>query len=165
MPVRPARSAMRPSLRSHPFCRPRPRPRAFRRDERGASAVEFALVVPLLLMLVLGIIDFGRLLFVTQSLTAAVREGGRELATLPNLGDATRRAAVQARVVGAFQPMGGAAITGAQVVLSTAPDAGGNVTVRVAGYTYVPVTPIARLVGFGTITLSRQAVFRWERTA
>lgn len=136
----------------------------FRRDERGAAAVEFALVVPILLVLVLGIVDFGRLLFIANSLTAAVREGGRELATLPTLADATRRAAIQARVVAAFQPFGGPALTPAQVVLSTAPDASGAVSVRVASYSYAPITPVFRLIGHGTVTLSRQAVFRWERT-
>ena len=46
------------------------------RDE-GASAVEFALLVPLLLIVVFGIIAFGLLLFAQISATHAAREGAR----------------------------------------------------------------------------------------
>jgi Flp pilus assembly protein TadG len=46
-------------------------------SDRGTTAVEFAIVVPLLLLILLGIIDFGRLLFVQVSLNAASREGAR----------------------------------------------------------------------------------------
>jgi Flp pilus assembly pilin Flp len=47
----------------------------FARRERGAAAVEFALVAPVLLILVFGVIDFGRALYVVNVLTAAMREG------------------------------------------------------------------------------------------
>lgn len=47
------------------------------RDERGGAMVEFALVVPLLLVLMMGIIDFGRAWNVKQALTDAAREGAR----------------------------------------------------------------------------------------
>lgn len=47
------------------------------RSSRGTTAVEFAIVVPLLLLILLGLIDFGRLLFVQVSLNAASREGAR----------------------------------------------------------------------------------------
>ena len=48
--------------------------------ERGAAAVEFALILPLLVMLVFGIIEFGRGYNAKIELTGAVREGARELA-------------------------------------------------------------------------------------
>ena len=53
-----------------------------RRDARdsGAAAVEFALVLPILLLLVFGIVDFGRLYFTQITLTDAAREGARVLA-------------------------------------------------------------------------------------
>lgn len=50
--------------------------RARRRGDRGAAAVEFALVVPILLMLVFGIIDYG--IYFNNSLSA--RQGVREAA-------------------------------------------------------------------------------------
>jgi len=51
--------------------------RRMRRDDRGQSLVEFALVAPLLLILILGIVDFARAWNVYQVLTDAGREGTR----------------------------------------------------------------------------------------
>lgn len=51
--------------------------RRLRRDERGQALVEFALVLPILLLLVLGIIDFGRAWNLHQTITDAAREGAR----------------------------------------------------------------------------------------
>jgi Flp pilus assembly protein TadG len=50
------------------------------RQERGASAVEFAFIVPLLIVLVLGIAEFGRAFQVQGTLSAAAREGVRMMA-------------------------------------------------------------------------------------
>ncbi|MGQ1796395.1 TadE/TadG family type IV pilus assembly protein [Kocuria oceani] len=50
------------------------------RSERGAAAVEFALVVPVLLAMMLGIIEFGRAYNVQISLTHAARETARTMA-------------------------------------------------------------------------------------
>lgn len=47
------------------------------RSERGQSLVEFALVLPLLLLLLLGIVDFARAWNVFEVLTDAAREGAR----------------------------------------------------------------------------------------
>ena len=46
-------------------------------NESGATAVEFVLILPLLLALIIGLIDFGRMGFVQVSVTAASREGAR----------------------------------------------------------------------------------------
>lgn len=43
----------------------------------GAALVEFAVIAPLLFMLVFGMIEFGRLMMVEQILTNASREGAR----------------------------------------------------------------------------------------
>ncbi len=51
-----------------------------RRDDRGAAMVEFAIVLPVLLLILLGIIEFGRAYNAQVSIQAAAREGARELA-------------------------------------------------------------------------------------
>lgn len=50
------------------------------RAERGAVAVEFAIVLPVLLALVMGIMEFGRAFNTQISLTNAAREGVRVMA-------------------------------------------------------------------------------------
>lgn len=50
------------------------------RNETGAAAVEFALVVPVLLLLLLGIIEFGRVFNAQMQVTAAAREAVRMMA-------------------------------------------------------------------------------------
>src|SRR5215472_18044642 len=70
------------------------RGRRVRGGDRGAAAVEFALLLPLLLLLVFGIIDFGRAINAQITLTQAAREGAR-LAALgqPNVVSGTQAAA------------------------------------------------------------------------
>jgi Flp pilus assembly protein TadG len=51
--------------------------------ERGAALVEFAIVLPLLILLVFGIIDFGRVSTMQINLNEAVQEGSIYGATHP----------------------------------------------------------------------------------
>ena len=50
------------------------------RRDRGAAAVEFALVLPVLLLILFGIIDFGRMLNAQLTVNEAAREGARAMA-------------------------------------------------------------------------------------
>jgi Flp pilus assembly protein TadG len=66
------------------------------RWDRGAAAVEFALVVPVLLLLVLGIAEFGRAYNIQTTVSGAAREGVRTMAVENDSGAAraaTRNAA------------------------------------------------------------------------
>lgn len=45
--------------------------------ERGQSLVEFALVLPVFLLLIFGLIDLGRAVYVSNSLAEAARDGAR----------------------------------------------------------------------------------------
>ena len=55
-----------------------------RASERGAVAVEFAIVAPVLVMLLLGIMEFSRAYNAQASLSAAAREGVRVMAITGN---------------------------------------------------------------------------------
>jgi Flp pilus assembly protein TadG len=67
-------------------------------NEKGAAVVEFAVVVPLLLVLVFGIIEFGVLIYDKAMITNASREGART-GILFNLTD--RQTAIE-NVIGAY---------------------------------------------------------------
>ncbi|UKA58031.1 TadE/TadG family type IV pilus assembly protein [Arthrobacter sp. FW306-2-2C-D06B] len=68
-----------------------------RSSERGAVAVEFAILAPLLIMLLLGIMEFGRAYNVQVSLSNAAREGVRVMA-ISNDQTAAKTAAKNAAV-------------------------------------------------------------------
>ena len=127
--------------------------------DRGAAAVEFALLLPLLMLLVFGIIDFGRALNAQITLTQAAREGARMAA----LGEPN------ANVVSGTQ----SAATGlspVSVTVTACPAgaaAGVNAVVQVS-YTFTFLTPvgsIAKIFGSGwgsTLTLTAQGVMPCE---
>lgn len=124
-------------------------------SERGASLAEFALVLPVLLMILFGIIEFGMVFSRSQSIEAAAREAGR-LASLST----TTTADVDARVE---ETLGGAVFDGPPQV-SVSPSAGcvgregESVTVTVD----VPHRIAIPFVFDRDLTLSGQSVFRCE---
>jgi Flp pilus assembly protein TadG len=65
------------------------------RSERGAAAVEFALVMPLLLLLVFGIVEFGLIMNRQITVTHAAREGARYY-SLPGITGAQAKARCEA---------------------------------------------------------------------
>src|SRR6476619_529806 len=51
--------------------------RTTRLNERGASAIEFAIILPVLMLILFGTIEFGMIMFAREILTNASREGAR----------------------------------------------------------------------------------------
>jgi Flp pilus assembly protein TadG len=117
----------------------RPPSRSRKAPDHGSVVVEFALVVPVLLLIVFGIIDFGRALNAQIALTGAAREGVR-LAALgyPN-------AAIQARVAAAAPDLSGVTTT---VAASCPPGAGPSADAEVnVSYSFTFITPIGAVAG------------------
>lgn len=59
------------------------------RNERGASALEFALIAPVLMLLVMGIVEMSFLMRDYVSLSSTVRAGARTASALPGAGPGT----------------------------------------------------------------------------
>jgi Flp pilus assembly protein TadG len=131
------------------------RVRLMRRGNRkGAAIVEFALVVPLLLVLLWGIVDIGRAFYTLNNLASAVREGARTAAVMPtNPTLGTNPTTIKTTVVTDFNPIG-PALAPESVFVTLA---NRQVTVR-ASYPFAPLV----LVGW-TFPVRRSAVFRWEQ--
>lgn len=137
-------------------------------SERGAELVEFALVLPLLLAIVAGIIDFGLLFQRYLVLNNAAREGAR-LAVLPGYQAADVTFQVQ-RYLEAGLGDGTSTVTLEVVSLdppgATPPFNAARVRVQVL-HTYIILGPILQLLGgtgegFGTITMTATSTMRYE---
>jgi Flp pilus assembly protein TadG len=55
-----------------------PYSRSRRRHRKGAQIIEFAIILPLFILLTFGIFEFGRAMMVVEILTNAAREGARK---------------------------------------------------------------------------------------
>ena len=62
------------------------------KDQRGAVAVEFALVFPLLILVLFGVIEYGAVYNAQLLVTGAAREAAREMAVTGNAGSASAAA-------------------------------------------------------------------------
>ena len=110
----------------------------FERSEDGAATVEFALILPLVLIFFCGVIDLGLAYSVKSTLTHAAREGVRTWVTTEDSTKA-RTAALAAADVGI--------IDGADVAVDTpaTPCNEGDPTQVTVRYEYSFITPIAEL--------------------
>ncbi len=134
-----------------------------RRRDDGAELIEMAIVLPLLLLLILGMVDFGFLFQRYVVLTNAAVEGAR-VGSLPGYAASDVAARVQA-----YAANGGVAGTVNTSTTSVAlPASGGGtwpgtqVTVTHA-YTYQYIAPIAALFSGrtgGTVTITSRATMR-----
>ncbi|GGN09564.1 hypothetical protein GCM10009721_41830 [Terrabacter tumescens] len=114
------------------------------RTDRGASAVEFAIVLPVLFLVIAGIVDFGRYFFTQIQVTNASREGVRAAVVLMNPSAADMTAITQRALAGAAG-VPGAAVPG---VVTCASGATTNASVTVtAPFNWIVMGPAIRLVG------------------
>ncbi len=130
-----------------------------RRDENGAALVEFAIAAPLLILLLLGIVEFGWMFGQFNAVRHGTREGAR-FAAVDAGGNTQICNVVQAAVEGQ-----GAGITLLEVSLNTGGgDIGDDATIQVratvAGLSNAPL-----ITSFLPSTLTSQAVFRLEQDA
>jgi Flp pilus assembly protein TadG len=141
--------------------------RAFRVSDRAAAMVEFAIVLPVLLLIVFGIVDFGRALYTLNDLTAAAREGARKAAVqLPDPTTAAVQSTVKSTVRAYVIAFGGDSLKDSDINVTYNPSTAiatlQSINVQIVSYPFKPITPLAGMIGMGTITMSPSATFRWE---
>jgi Flp pilus assembly protein TadG len=150
-------------------------------NQRGAEAVEFALVVPIFLLLVFGIVDFGYMINRDTMVNNASREGARVGALDPVTNDieckvrdslTTVEPDVLPAVSANCSPTGTKitvnvtclkppAVGGSCATMADAAS-GGTVIVQV-GYQHSWITPLPSLIGMsGVIKLSKTTQMRIE---
>ena len=98
-----------------------------KQKERGAVAVEMAVVLPLLLLILIGTMEFGRVFNVQNSLTQAAREGARHAAIKYNKPDLD----VAGTALAAAPSLDGLGVAVADNASSCGPDADVQVTTSV----------------------------------
>jgi Flp pilus assembly protein TadG len=104
---------------------------------RGGAAIEFALILPVLLVLIFGVVEYAWLFFEQTNLVSAVREGARYGVTLDQTGSPSPTSGAQSRtstVLTGTYNMSGATITATQSGAS--PSEVLNVT---ASFPYTPL--------------------------
>lgn len=138
------------------------------KSERGAALLEAAITIPMLLLIAVGIFEFGRAFQTWQILTNAAREGAR-IAVLPSGNDA----AVEERVrdylaAGQLPQAAGASVAvnrAATLTVNGANVSASQVTVSYP-FQFQWLNPVMQLVGGagadGMVAMNAQALMRNE---
>lgn len=131
--------------------------RSRRTRQRAQAIVELAFVLPVLLLILMGIIEFGRIFMAQQTITNAAREGAR-LGILP-----TSTVSDVEGIVSTYMNTAGlngtSTVTVANVGPTVEPGAATSVTVQYQ----LPILTGSIIPGLGdTISLSHATVMRHE---
>jgi hypothetical protein len=148
------------------------------RADRGQSLAEFAIVAPILLILVFGIIDFGLGLRAYISVSSATREGARYAAvgntagTFSSGGSGECNGSSSSTVVGkTCSTLKGLNLDNIEEVTVSYPDgkAPGESVIVEMDYRYEYITPVQRVVNFlsggsisDTLTITAKTDMRLE---
>jgi len=120
------------------------------KDSRGGAIVEFALLAPLLLTLLLGGLDFGRLFYARQGLEYATEEAGRYYMLNPSTAQSDITSYLQPRMPGGMRSSVNAAYA------DTA-SCNGNSNVTCTTITATYSFAFGAYLGIGTTTLTATA--------
>jgi Flp pilus assembly protein TadG len=141
------------------------------KSERGTAIVETAMVLPLLLLVSIGIFEFGRAYQTWQVLTNAAREGAR-IAVLPNYAAGTSETRVREYMKAGQLPPADVdsarvAVTAGSIDIGAASAPTSIVTISYP-FNFIVLQPVARLLVSGStlgsaVTLTARAEMRNEQ--
>ncbi|HEV8634270.1 MAG TPA: TadE/TadG family type IV pilus assembly protein [Chloroflexota bacterium] len=122
-----------------------------RRNEKGQGLVELALLLPILLVVVMGAIDFGRVYFAYIAIANAAREGAFYVSLNPTASNASVQGIVDAELNGHLDggaqvtAVGGSRSSGAEVTV-TVQHSFQAITTAILGQRTFPVRATAAMV-------------------
>jgi Flp pilus assembly pilin Flp len=138
------------------------------REEKGAAAVEFAIVATLFFMLVFGTIDFGFAFHSWNNAVNAAREGARTAAVDPNVTNITNRVRTASSTLDQSKLTISVLCSRSGGAFSACPAGAswleGDIVRIIVNYQYDMITPVGAFVpGLGqTLTLRSQSESRFE---
>lgn len=121
------------------------------RDRRGSSIIEFAVLGPVLLTLMLGAVDVGRMFYVRQNLEYAAEEAARYYMLNPSSGTSAVTSYLQGKMAGGV----GASVNVSYVDTASC-NGNSSVTCTMISATY-NFAFIAGYLGLGSKTLQARA--------
>ena len=130
-------------------------------NNRGVAAVEFALCLPILILLVCGSIEFGLLFYNQQVITNASREGVRA-GIVAETGNADIIQIVENYCNGNLINLNGANELQADAVAVSGSNTAGGITILTVGVNYNYNFLFGGILGFTDKTLSAQTIMRME---
>ncbi len=139
-------------------------PRWLRRlvsDDRGTQIIEFAIAVPVMLMLLGSIAEFGRFFYTYTTLTNAVRAGARHACKWERNASWTFPETSRMVVYGDYSNTSNGPIlpglsTSNVVVQANGPSTNAidSVTVKIVNYKYQPLFDLGKLTGITSLSLN-----------
>src|SRR3954449_7101634 len=136
-----------------------------KKNERGAALLETAITIPMILMVCIGIFEFGRAYQTWQVLTNAAREGAR-IACLPDYTDTQVTTAVRSYLSSGRLPGANSATSNVVRNVPFGATTASRVTVNYP-FQFMVIGPVARLVRSSStvgapLTMQSSALMRNE---
>ena len=134
--------------------------RRFQNDERGTQLIELTIALPLMLILLAGIAEFGHFFYTYTTLTNAVRGGTRHASKWEKNSSWTVPETQRMVVYGDFSDTSkGPILPGLKTshvsVIANGPSLNNidSVTVKITGYNYQPLFDLGKLTGISALSL------------
>lgn len=137
------------------------RPSRFLRSQRGSQLVEFAIVVPVMVLLLASATEFARFFYYYSTLTNAVRAGARHASKWERNASWTFPETSKMVVYGDFSdtskgPILPGLTTSNVVVQANGPSVNNidSVTVKIVNYQYQPMFNLGQITGIPSLSMS-----------
>jgi Flp pilus assembly protein TadG len=117
---------------------------SLRKNERGAALIETAITIPIILLIAVGIFEFGRAYQTWQVLTNAAREGAR-IAILTEKTDADVTTVVRNYMANGGLPGSGTAAVNIDRNVAMGPNTASRITINYP-FQFMVLNPVVRMV-------------------